>query len=214
MKKVLLFIIALMVILLILGMGWILTSDGSYDVSRTIEIDSDPKIVFDQVANYKNYVQWMPWAEKDTNAVYEFSEEDYAVGAWYTWSGNDNIGRGKLSSKSLTPYSSIVNKIEFISPQQGKAEGYWTFEENEGKTKVTWGFRGKEDSFSGKIMARMMDKMVGKDFIKGLQNLKKRVESIHKSRNYTPSSMKIGELSHRIFSFIFVKIFKHSSATV
>ena len=32
--------------------------------------------------------------------------------------------------------------------------------------------------------------------------------------NYTPSSMKIGELSHRIFSFIFVKIFKHSSATV
>ena len=31
---------------------------------------------------------------------------------------------------------------------------------------------------------------------------------------YTPSSMKIGELSHRISSFIFVKIFKHSSATV
>ena len=38
--------------------------------------------------------------------------------------------------------------------------------------------------------------------------------AITANKRYTPSSMKIGELSHRIFSFIFVKIFKHSSATV
>ena len=48
------------------------------------------------------------------------------------------------------------------------------------------------------------------------RNLMLKLEAILRSLKvgYTPSSMKIGELSHRIFSFIFVKIFKHSSATV
>ena len=139
MKKVFLFIIGLVSLFLLLGLGWVLTSDGSYDISRSIEIDADAKTIFEQVAVHKNYVQWMPWAEKDTNAVYAFSNESYGVGSWYTWSGNKDVGQGKLTSKSLTPYSAIVNEIEFISPTRGKSEGYWTFEEKEGKNKSNLG---------------------------------------------------------------------------
>jgi hypothetical protein len=98
-------------------------------------------------------------------------------GATFTWAGNDKIGEGSLTILDSRPHELVDVEQVFIRPFAGKARMTFTFAPAGDGTKVTWKMDGT-NNFIGKAMCLFMDMdaMLGKDFDRGLANMKSVVE--------------------------------------
>ncbi|MFH6604259.1 SRPBCC family protein [Maribacter algicola] len=155
-----------------------LIAPKTYDVSRSIEIESPKNEVFDYLKYLKNMDEWSPWAQKDPNMKKKFTGTDGEVGAISYWNGNKDVGEGEQEITKIVNGDRIESELRFLKPWKSTSDCY-TKVENSGvsATKVTWGFTGK-NKFPMNIMALFMsmDKMVGKDFEEGLATLKATLE--------------------------------------
>lgn len=173
-KKV---IIGLLIIIgLIVIVSFLLPKTAN--VERSIEIAAKPEKIFKQLNSFKNNAKWSPWDAKDPNMKKEFSGNEEGVGAIYSWSGNDQVGVGTQEIIESTPNSLIRASLDF--KDMGKAVNYFKLEPTENGTKVIWGFDTDTDKppVMGRYFGLMMDKFVGPDFEKGLENLKAYIESL------------------------------------
>ncbi|MEZ4808840.1 MAG: SRPBCC family protein [Allomuricauda sp.] len=171
----LLYILAgLVVLILILA----LLAPKTYDVSRSIEIAQPKKAVFDNLRSLKNQDEWSPWAKKDLNMAKKFTGTDGQVGATSYWNGNKDVGEGEQEITKIVDGERIESQLRFLKPWKSTSDAYLVTEEvGKDKTKVTWGFTGKNKfPFSIMMLFMNMDKMVGKDFEEGLSNLKQTLE--------------------------------------
>ena len=150
----------------------------TYDVFRIIEIDSPTSTVFPHLRYLDKQQEWSPWAKKDPNMERKFTGTDGEVGAISYWNGNKDVGEGEQEITKIVEGERVEGKLRFFKPWKSESDCYMNLEENgNGKSRVTWGFSGK-NKFPISIMMifRSMDKMVGKDFEKGLQTLKTKLE--------------------------------------
>ncbi|MEM9647782.1 MAG: SRPBCC family protein [Bacteroidota bacterium] len=150
----------------------------TYNVSRSIEIDHPKAVVFDNLRYLKNHDEWSPWAKKDPNMEKKFTGTDGEVGATSYWNGNKEVGEGEQELKKIVDGERIESELRFLKPWKSTSDAYLTTEAiGESKTKVTWGFSGK-NKFPVSIMMLFMnmDKAVGGDFEEGLSSLKTLLE--------------------------------------
>ncbi len=93
------------------------------------------------------------------------------VGAWYTWEGNDDLGKGKLTITSASA-EEVTYDLEFIEPFPSTADVGIALDEQGDGTKVTWWMEGRND-FMGKLFDLFvgMDSVIGADFERGLEKL-------------------------------------------
>ncbi|PXX24635.1 SRPBCC family protein [Arenibacter sp. ARW7G5Y1] len=155
-----------------------LLAPKSYDVSRSIEISKPKAQVFDNVKYLKKQQEWSPWAKKDPNMEKKFTGIDGEVGAVSYWNGNKEVGEGEQEIKKIIEGERVEGELRFMKPFRSTSISYLDLTESgDGKTKVTWGFKG-ENKFPMSIMMLFMsmDKAVGKDFEEGLRNLKSIME--------------------------------------
>ena len=167
-KKILLFVGAILVLLLIIAA--LLPAD--YRVERSIVINAPTEKVFEQVVDLNNYVKWNPWSKMDPDAKTVISEKSRGVGSIWFWEGEIN-GKGSLSIVKLDEGKSIETKVEFFEPMESEASGFWKFENVDNGTNVTWAFEGALSYPVERYMSFFMDDMLGADFEKGLANIKK-----------------------------------------
>ena len=177
MKKVLIVILVIILIpvLVIIGAG--IFGEKQVKVERSIKIDAPAEVVFRQVQFLENHEKWSPWAEKDPNQTVTITGEDGTVGARSSWKG-DITGEGYQEIKTLVPNQKLETDLVFTAPWEDKANAYIILTpEGEGTT-VLWGFTS-ENGFMEKAMGLFMnmDEMLGPDYEKGLENLKKLSES-------------------------------------
>jgi len=166
-KKVVVFLIALIGLFLVLA----IFLPSSYNVERSATINAPAEKVFIQVADLNNYLKWNPWSQMDKEAKNTVSSNNQGVGASWSWDGQE-VGKGSLSIEKVEENKSIETKILFTSPRQDEGKGFWTFEETNGTTKVTWAMEGELGYPIGRYMGLMMDGMLGSNFEKGLAKLK------------------------------------------
>ncbi len=105
------------------------------------------------------------------------------MGAWYTWHGNDQVGRGRMEVLSIAP-DRVVHDLEFFEPWQSKATITFTFTPDGDATRVVWAM--DEDQGFGAKMAGLfmdMDAMLGADFQTGLANLAPLAEAAASQRS-------------------------------
>lgn len=165
-KGLLIFIVVVAVILV--AVTFFLPSKVTME--RSTVIDASPEMIFDQVNNLKNWDNWSPWHQLDPDMTVEYSSENPAgVGEWYSWSGNDQVGSGKLTILESNPHSNIRSEMLFQNSED-PAFANMTFEETEEGTKVTW-FFDAEMSGIGKWFGLMMDSFLGPQYEQGLNNL-------------------------------------------
>ena len=81
----------------------------NFKVSTSIEIDSSPFIVYDQINNFKNWSNWDPWIETDTTIIFHFSQISFDKGAYRTWKSN-NSGDGKIEIIN----NEFLKRIDFL----------------------------------------------------------------------------------------------------
>ncbi|MGB2761743.1 MAG: SRPBCC family protein, partial [Maribacter stanieri] len=137
-------------------------------------VGQPPELVWEHLKFLKKQQEWSPWAQKDPNMELKFTGEDGSVGAISQWNGNKDVGEGEQEITRIVEGKRIEQDLRFFKPYKSQSDCYMNLDALDGnKSKVTWGFSGK-NKFPMSIMMLFMsmDKMVGKDFEQGLQNLK------------------------------------------
>jgi hypothetical protein len=165
------------ILLVIAAVGYIFFPSHIH-VERKAMINQKQSIVYNYVSNLKNYTKWSPWYQRDSTAKYTYVGPQSGVGATFNWeSHNKDVGKGSLKIVEAIPDSLIRQDLHFMD--QGSAKSSFTFTSEGNSTAVTWDFdveAGANPLF--RIMGGFMDGMIGKDFEKGLANLKVKAESI------------------------------------
>ncbi len=175
-KKIL---IALAVLFVVLCAASVVISlqPSTFTVQRSTSMAAPPSEVFAQVNDLQAWDAWSPWKDLDPNPKKTISTPSAGKGATFTWSGNDEIGEGSLTILDSRPNERVDIEQEFIRPFAGKARMAFTFAPLGDGTQVTWKMDGT-NGFIGKAMCMVMDMdtMLGKDFDRGLANMKAVVE--------------------------------------
>lgn len=166
-------ILAVVGLLLIGFLGFVATRPSTFEVKRSLLINAPAVVVFDQVDDFKSWNAWSPWEQLDPSMKKTFNEVPSGVGASYHWVGNKDVGEGSMKITEAEAGKHLGIDLDFIAPFAAKNRTNFNFDETGEGTTVTWAMSGS-NSFGGKLMSVFMDmdKMVGADFEKGLQNLK------------------------------------------
>jgi hypothetical protein len=169
-KKVLLGILALVAIFAIV----VATRPDTYHVQRSTKIEAPADVVFATVNDFQTFAEWSPWAKMDPAMRTTISTPSSGVGAKYEWSGNKQVGKGRMTIVEATAPTHSKEKLEFLEPFPGQAEAVFDIKPNGNVVDVTWSMTGKAN-FIGKAFGLFvsMDKMIGKTFDDGLVNLKR-----------------------------------------
>ena len=147
-------------------------------VDRSVSISAPPAKVFSIVNDLKTYDDWMPWNRVDPNMKKQYGDKTTGPGAWYTWqSDNKSVGHGKFQITSAVPDQQVTCALTFAD--MAPSVTGWNLKGNEQSTRIDW-FMDADMGMNpaGRWFGLFFDKMVGPDFTKGLDSLKKMAETM------------------------------------
>jgi uncharacterized protein YndB with AHSA1/START domain len=168
--RTILLVVAAIVVVFV---GVVAVQPPDFRISRSITIDAPPSDVFAQVNDFHNWEAWSPWAKLDPAAKNSFEGASAGTGAIFKWSGNDQIGEGKMTITETRPDELVRIKLEFVRPFEDTSTADFTFRQERNGTVVTWSMYGQKKFINKAICLFMdMDKMLGSEFEKGLAQMK------------------------------------------
>ena len=179
MLNIILIALAVIVVLFIVVVA---TRPSDFRVTRTGRISAPAEVVFANVNTLRNWEAWSPWAKIDPNAKSTFSGPESGPGSSMAWSGNNKVGEGRMTITDIKPYDVIHIKLEFLRPMKATNMAEFLFKADGNQTTVTWSMSGK-NNFIGKAFHMIVDcdKMIGRDFEKGLASLNSASQAMVKS---------------------------------
>lgn len=145
---------------------------SKFEISRSTNIAAEHSEVHRRINDFHEWTAWSPWEDVDPNLQRIYTGPDEGVGAHYAWQGNRKAGEGSMEIVSSTP-EQIGIKLSFLKPWKATNDVVFTLTTSGSGTDVTWRMTGENKGVS-KVFAKVfsMDKMIGKDFEKGLSRLK------------------------------------------
>lgn len=151
---------------------------NEFTVSRTARIRAMPDRIFAHIADFRRWSAWSPWEKIDPAMRKSYSGAPSGTGSVYEWQGNSKVGMGRMEFTQVTPPSSATVKLDFLKPFEAHNTATFTLAPVGDGTDVTWKMYGPSP-FVTKVMGVFfnMDKMVGKDFERGLASLKSVAEA-------------------------------------
>ncbi|MFO0946482.1 MAG: SRPBCC family protein [Planctomycetota bacterium] len=154
---------------------------SEFQVSRSMKIAAPVPAVFAKVNDFHEWDAWSPWAKLDPNMKQTYEGSPTGKGAIYSWDGNDQVGKGKMTITDSKPEEQVLILLEFERPIAATNAAAFTFKPEGDQTVVTWSMSGT-NGFIAKAFHLVMniDKLLGEDFEKGLTKLKEVVEGTPK----------------------------------
>jgi hypothetical protein len=155
----------------------IATRPNSFRIERSAVIGAAPNAVFPLINDFHEWVKWSPWEGIDPNLQRTYEGAASGPGAKYHWVGNKQVGEGRMTILESKPGEFVTIKLEFLKPFAATNQANFKFTPSGAGTQVTWSMEGKNNfMMKGFSLLMNMDKMVGKDFEKGLANLNAAVQ--------------------------------------
>jgi len=166
-------IVAVIGVAVLIVLGFAATKPDTFHVERKVVIKAAPEKIFPWLENPQRTIEWSPWEKKDPNLKKAFSGPSKGVGAAYAWDGNKDIGAGSLELTEVVVPKKVVMKLDFTRPMEGHNIAAYEVTPVAGGSEVAWSITGPMP-FVSKIMCVFMnmDTMIGKEFEKGLGDLK------------------------------------------
>jgi hypothetical protein len=185
-KKVILGIVGVVV----LAVGAVLliaaTKPSTFRVERQTVINASSDAIYPNLADFHRWPAWSPWEHLDPQMRKTYSGPPTRTGSIYAWSGNSDVGEGRMTVLESRPNAELRLKLEFLKPFESTSTTTYALQPVSGtnSTQVIWSMEGP-NSFMGKVMSvfASMDAMLGKDFELGLANLKHVSESAPSAAN-------------------------------
>jgi hypothetical protein len=165
------------IIVLLLIIGFFLRKN--YSVGKEVVINKPKTTVFDYLRHLKNQNKFSVWGSLDPNMKADFRGTDGTEGFVSAWDSDvKNVGKGEQEILKIIDGERIDYEIRFIKPFKSTSWAYIkTTAVAENQTRVLWEFNGKMNYPTNLMLLFMnMEKMVGGDLDKGLQNLKSILE--------------------------------------
>jgi hypothetical protein len=172
--------LAIIGVVVVVAIGGILlyaaTKPDSFRVQRTVLISAPPDKVFPLINDIKAWTVWSPYEKKDPAMKRAYGAVTAGKGATYAWEGDKNVGEGSMEIVESSPRK-IVLKLDFLKPFEAHNMGEFVLEPKGDSTSVTWAIYGPSPYMS-KVVGTFMniDDMIGRDFEKGLADLKAAAE--------------------------------------
>ncbi|MFC0135334.1 polyketide cyclase [Massilia eurypsychrophila] len=172
-KKIALGVLA--IIVLILGLAAM--QPDSFEVRRSIAVKAPPEKIAPLLTDFRQWASWSPWEKLDPNMKRTFTGAPSGKGAVYEWEGNSDVGKGRMEIIDASTPAKTVVKLAFLEPVESHSTTEFTLTPQGDTTTVTWNMHGPMP-FLSKLMTVFMnmDDMIGKDFDKGLAQLKTAAE--------------------------------------
>jgi len=162
------------VIAVLLGgvLAYAATKPDTFRVERTVTIKAPAEKVFPLIDNFRAQSTWSPF-EKDPNMKRTHSGAERGKGAVYEWSGNSDVGSGRIAITDVTPLSKVTMELDMLSPFPAHNIVEFTLTSHGDSTAMTWSMHGAQP-YLGKVISTFIDcdKMVGGMFEDGLGKLK------------------------------------------
>ena len=162
-------LVALVLILVVLAAR----KPDAFRVQRAATIQAPPERVFPLVNDFHAWESWSPWDKIDPNLKRTYAGPASGTGTVYEWQGNKKVGQGRMEIKEAVAPKRVTIQLDFLKPFEAHHVAEFTMTPRDGGTTVTWTMDGRQPFLLKVITLFMsMDKMVGKDFERGLANLK------------------------------------------
>lgn len=175
MKKIFKFLGILLLLLIVVFLVLGLVSPKDITVQRSTVIKAPREAVYEQFVKFRNWPRWSPWVALEPTVKLTYTGTDGMPGSAYHWVG-DETGEGEMTNTGIGD-GTMNFGLQFIKPWAGKAAGDFKAEDaGNGSTKVTWTIH-MHSSFPMNALNFMTDKMIGKDFEKGLSMMKQYTEA-------------------------------------
>lgn len=173
--KILLYIVfSLVALLAIMG----LFAKKGYRIERSTTIYAPRDTVYEQVRFFKHFHAWSPWSKIDDSMEWSIEGADGEVGAVYHWKGNGDVGAGRQIIRAITP-GRIDIDIDMEKPWKRIVPTWFELKEKGDSTEVIWVYDMYVPfPWNGMAMLTDVNSFVGKDFERGLGNLKKLCENL------------------------------------
>jgi hypothetical protein len=172
-----LYILGAVVGLIALFVAVVSTRPAAFRITRSATMAAPPAAVFEQVNDFRNWEAWSPWAKLDPTMKQTYEGAPAGVGAVYTWTGNNQVGEGRMTITESRPTDLVRIDLQFLKPFKANNVAEFTFKPADGQTAVEWSMTGtKNFMLKAFSLVMNMDKMVGRDFEKGLAAMKAKVE--------------------------------------
>ena len=170
-------IIGVVVVIAIAGiLIYAATKPDSFRVRRVVLINAPSDKVFPLINDMKAWTVWSPYEKKDPAMKRTYGAVTAGKGATYAWEGNKEVGQGSMEIVESGP-KKILLKLDFLKPFEAHNMGEFVLEPKGDSTSVTWAIHGPSPYMS-KVIGTFMniDDMIGRDFEKGLADLKAAAE--------------------------------------
>src|SRR2546427_8324901 len=119
------------------------TRPSEYRVARTVTISAPAPAVFAQVNDFHKWDAWNPWAKMDPAMKQTYEGALAGTGAVYTWTGNKEVGEGRMTLTESPPHELIRIDLEFRKAFAATSTAEVTFKPDGDQTAVTWSMAGK-----------------------------------------------------------------------
>lgn len=159
--------------LLIAFLIWVALKPNTFRIERASSIERHtPDEVFALLNDFRQWQNWSPWEEIDPNLQRTYSGKDAGVGAIYEWRGNKKAGSGRMEITETTGVEFLRLKLDFLAPFKASNMTDFNVMAQGSGTRIIWSMYGPSP-FMSKLFGTVMniDKMVGKDFAKGLAKM-------------------------------------------
>jgi hypothetical protein len=143
-----------------------------FTITRSTSIAANAEVIHGLVDDFHRWSSWSPWEDLDPAMQRSYSGPERGVGARYAWKGNRKAGEGSMEITGLAP-DAVDIELRFLRPWNATNQVRLQLAPTTTGTEVSWTMRGEHVGLMG-LLSRVMplDKMVGKDFEKGLARLK------------------------------------------
>ena len=169
--------IVIVVLVLIAGiLAFAATKPSTFHIERSTSISAPPEKVLALITDFHKWGAWSPWEKLDPALQRTFSGPENGKGAVYEWQGNSAVGSGRMEIIAVEPTSTTIDLL-FKSPMETRNTARFALAPGGANTNVVWSMDGPMP-FMSKLMSVFvsMDSLIGKDFEKGLANLKAEAE--------------------------------------
>lgn len=166
-KAIVFFIVGLTVIFY--GGAYLLP--GEARVERAIEIGAPPEKVFAIVGDLRRMPEWSPWVKADPKVAFTFEGPEQGVGQTMRWaSNNPMVGSGSEKVTDLAANERIVTEIDY--GEFGTASSTINIAPAGSGTRVTRSFTSTLPGVVDRWAGLMIDRTLGAEYERGLENLK------------------------------------------
>lgn len=141
-------------------------------VERRGVIGAPLEQVYAAIVDLRRWQHWSPWEGRDPDMERSYSGADAGVGAVYAWSGNREVGEGRMEITSVEEPSAVALELRFLEPFTSQSTTTFGLEPADGGTRVTWTM-SSPTTFMTRVVGILMsmDAMIGQDFEQGLEQL-------------------------------------------